>query len=223
MQPAGTAIFEQTGHSRLGSPRHVLIDPDREQRLVEFYQARLVAWGYEERNPTVSRRLAQLLARLFAGAASRGILLNGAPGTGKTVGLTLVCEYMGSRWWNAETLNDMGKSVTDVADYGGPGGPYTWQRPQDVYVDDLGSEEHRVDYGAHINPLTRFLSKRYRLYTERGWFTHVTTNLDTAKLTLRYGERLVSRLNEMCAWVDCGKTDWRLPAAAQKAAERQCQ
>jgi|GEM_PF-3917549 len=222
MQTAGS-IFEQIRRNRLRGPRHTPIDSEREQRLVAFYQDRLTAWGYDQRNPTVSLRLAQLLARLYAGAASKGILLHGATGTGKTVGLFLVCEYMGSRWWPADTLYDMGKAVKSVADYTGSGGAHSWQRPQDACIDDLGSEEHLVDYGAHINPLTRFLTERYRLYSERGWFTHLTTNLDQDDMTKRYGERLVSRLNEMCAWVDCGKTDWRQAAtAAHKAGDREC-
>lgn len=209
MDTAGN-IWREIRQRGAGLPKRRDVDPAIVLARVEFYRGRLAAWGYDERNPVLSLRLAQLLARLFDGGARKGILLQGVPGSGKTAGMRLVARYFRMVWWDAEDLQRLGAGaraegrnrMTAVTEH-------AWQRPGDVVLDDLGAEETLVDYGNRMEPVAAYLGERYRLYLDCGRLTHITTNLDEAALATRYGERLTSRLHEMCRWIDCGKRDWR--------------
>ncbi|SFD83547.1 hypothetical protein SAMN05518672_103429 [Chitinophaga sp. CF118] len=75
--------------------------------------------------------------------------------------------------------------------------PYT-TRPRICCFDDLGSEPD-VNYWGNIrNVMAEILLRRYDLFMEYHMLTYMTTNLSSAKLEERYGDRLRSRTRQMC-------------------------
>ncbi len=68
-----------------------------------------------------------------------------------------------------------------------------------VLYDDLGEERDGNFMGKHCNVMAEVLGKRYRTMQERAMLTMFTTNLPNDKATTdKYGERISTRINEMC-------------------------
>ena len=67
-------------------------------------------------------------------------------------------------------------------------------RYQLMIVDDLGTEPREVmEFGNVYTPLIDLITTRY----EEQLYTIFTTNLTPAQLEVKYGKRIVNRLNEM--------------------------
>ncbi len=159
------------------------------------------------------RALATWLATVAAGQATRGLLLWGGPGRGKTYFLGKFCradrtirasqivelyqEWGRSRvlaWLEADELDDV---------------------PADYYrltLDDLGAEPTGKRYGETTEILADVIDQRYREWQRRGWAgaTFVSTNLTPEEVADRYGERTSSRLAEMAAAIHIDGPDWRM-------------
>ncbi|MDG4945113.1 hypothetical protein NMK71_01685 [Weeksellaceae bacterium KMM 9713] len=65
-----------------------------------------------------------------------------------------------------------------------------------LYIDDLGSEDIGNYFGKK-EVLTQVLEKRYRLFTEKGLRTYITSNINPVEFKERYGVRLYDRMLEM--------------------------
>lgn len=73
---------------------------------------------------------------------------------------------------------------------------YTHQ-PRTVCFDDLGFEANVAWYGTVCNSMAEILLLRYDQFMEQGMITHATTNLNSAGLEERYGNRIRSRMRQM--------------------------
>ena len=63
-----------------------------------------------------------------------------------------------------------------------------------LIVDDLGVEPREImDYGNVFTPLVDLITLRY----DEQLYTIFTTNLTPSQLEVKYGKRIVDRLNEM--------------------------
>jgi len=71
------------------------------------------------------------------------------------------------------------------------------KHPRTVCFDDLGFEFDVPYFGSICNTMAEILSLRYDLFIEHGMITHVTTNLTSAELERRYGNRIRSRMRQM--------------------------
>lgn len=67
-------------------------------------------------------------------------------------------------------------------------------------IDDIGSERIKKDYGNTYNVIGDLIDQRH-LNKYYGLFLHGTTNLSADDLKIHYGERLLSRFNEMFNWI----------------------
>lgn len=71
-----------------------------------------------------------------------------------------------------------------------------------VILDDLGNETIKNEYGIKTEVISSFIMRWYSvIFKGRGGKArlHITTNLDMAQLTERYGDRVVDRIMEMCS------------------------
>lgn len=64
--------------------------------------------------------------------------------------------------------------------------------------DDLGTESNLKYYGNECNVLAEVLLSRYDLFVSRKVQTHITTNLSASEIENQYGNRVRSRLRELC-------------------------
>jgi DNA replication protein DnaC len=71
-----------------------------------------------------------------------------------------------------------------------------------VCFDELGSEPLKTGhFGTAVAVMPMHIEKRYRLYTQKGRWTHFTSNFDLEWLEENYGKREADRLKEMCHMV----------------------
>lgn len=182
--------------------------PVRMEALVEFYRKFLTKHGYDDRNPEMHTAVAQMLAGAFAGTTKKGLLFLGCAGSGKTMGLTIAVKYLAGCIHRAPIIADT--LARKTAMHLRRVTQFDWQRPQDCLLDDLGDEDMLNDFGVKRETMGEFVTERYcRAFQENGALTHVTTNYTEDALVARYGERVVSRLHEMCIWIGTGTVDWR--------------
>lgn len=69
---------------------------------------------------------------------------------------------------------------------------------RNFYIDDIGTEINGKYYGKDCNVIADLILIRYNIYKTYGAFTHFTTNLGIDQLMAKYGDRICSRLGEMC-------------------------
>lgn len=77
--------------------------------------------------------------------------------------------------------------------------------------DDLGTENNLKYYGNECNVMAEILLSRYDLFVSKKLQTHITTNLSASEIETTYGNRLRSRLRELCNLIafDNSATDKR--------------
>jgi hypothetical protein len=79
--------------------------------------------------------------------------------------------------------------------------PAWWGRgdkPECLYVDDVGQEPVCMSYGERTEVLDAFFCRVYRGWQDHGVLLHFTSNLTPAEMDARYGRRVTDRLREMC-------------------------
>jgi len=76
-------------------------------------------------------------------------------------------------------------------------------------IDDIGIEIDGKYYGKDCNVIADLINVRYNIFKNYGATTHFTTNLDIPHLALKYGDRICSRLCEMCKVHLLSSTDRR--------------
>ena len=167
----------------------------------------LVKQGYDRREPMFHGSIAGLMAKLRAGMARKGIFIHGTAGSGKTMAMRLLSDVFMCRFFAAREL-----AIKDVMDRSFQldfARRLDYHRVQDRIVDDLGRESKLHDFGKITEPLDLYISDRYCKWQDTGALTHFTTNCTEEQLSARYGDRITSRLHEMCVWVGTGNKDWR--------------
>jgi len=136
---------------------------------------------------------------------SKGLLVTGPVGSGKTSFLTLVNYFFPpekqfrvkpAREISFELEQEGYKVVSryskgSVLFLNNRSLPMTW------CFDDLGIEQPVKYFGNDCNVMAEILLSRYDLFVSKGMLTHLTTNLSASELEARYGNRVRSRMREM--------------------------
>lgn len=142
------------------------------------------------------------------------LLLSGTPGTGKTTYLTAI--ERAARWAHAsdQIAADIRSVKASSLGYTLKTIPAEWEAVKNcklLLVDDIGfSGEAEVvnNYGVNARPVVELLESRYDSRRP----TVMTTNLTLPQVRKNYGERIYSRLAELCTVVTMTGKDFRLCA-----------
>lgn len=133
----------------------------------------------------------------------KGILLMGNTGVGKT--------YSMKNFYLPNVRKGHEVSVYDLYQEAVINGPTFINKylTHDLFIDDLGSEPKEVHYyGTLFSPMEMLLHERYKLYP--GFKTNFSTNLNMLdEIPARYGQRIASRLKEMCDLIIVEGSDLR--------------
>jgi hypothetical protein len=70
--------------------------------------------------------------------------------------------------------------------------------PRNYCFDDLGTENNLKYFGNECNVMAEILLSRYDLFISKKLKTHITTNLSASEIEKNYGNRVRSRLRELC-------------------------
>lgn len=70
--------------------------------------------------------------------------------------------------------------------------------PRTYCFDDLGTENNLKYFGNECNVMAEILLSRYDLFISKKLKTHITTNLSASEIETHYGNRVRSRLRELC-------------------------
>lgn len=194
------------------------------ERLTAFYASRLTAYGYDAATePAAHRRLAGWCARHYLGLATRGLLLLGNTGTGKTMGAMIVCRLFGGRIltskdvqlaWQCSLASQDHRVFTEAVSPPTVEIPRTGgRRSRLLLVDDLGGETITHYYAHKSESMEELISWAYDAYRQDGLLLLLTTNLRREEIQPRYGVRVRSRLDEMCWAMSFTGRDRRAPPA----------
>jgi len=137
----------------------------------------------------------------FDGDLSKGIILMGSTGVGKTVYLNALSLMMGYSnkfrfkiytGFEMERIYQLDVSHSDVY-------PLDQALKGKMFgIDDIGEEHTSIKrYGSEINVGIDTLTQRHQLFVSKGFITFATTNLNAEMIGKKYGARIESRLHEM--------------------------
>jgi hypothetical protein len=180
--------------------------------MVEIQKQKMISTGYLRLIPESFDKLARFMAYREAGMNRKGLVLWGDNGTGKTrwanhfarAKCRAAQEIVVS--WRQHGSESALSFVSPCREYGAhlnhPGG--------DVLIDDLGAEHTLNDFGNKIEALADVIVDRYCWFSREMGKTYITTNLSPEQITKRYDDRIISRLYEMCTFIEFKGSDVRI-------------
>lgn len=132
----------------------------------------------------------------------KGILLTGPIGCGKTSLMTLMKHLapIGNKF-SVKPCRDISfEFIQDgyqiIHKYSI--GKLYQSEPRTYCFDDLGTENNLKYFGNECNVMAEILLSRYDLFISKKLQTHITTNLSATEIEKHYGNRVRSRLRELC-------------------------
>lgn len=157
------------------------------------------------------------------GSLSKGILLTGSVGSGKTLLLEKVfkdytSDILQKNSYIPFNFKDIAEDykingdkafseISEYKDYSG-GIPKIITRP--ILIDDLGAGDFILkNFGNDINLIDKIIDVRYRIFSRYRKITHATTNLYVSDFKNIVDERTVSRMAEMFNIIELQDTDFR--------------
>ena len=132
----------------------------------------------------------------------KGILLTGPIGCGKTTLMTLMKHLAPAdnkfivkpcRDISFEFIQDGYQIIHKYSI-----GKLYQSEPRTYCFDDLGTENNLKYFGNECNVMAEILLNRYDLFISKELKTHITTNLSANEIEKQYGNRVRSRLRELC-------------------------
>ena len=144
----------------------------------------------------------EVMAANFNIDLEKGILLSGPVGCGKTTLMTLMRNVAQlnnkfilktCRDISFEFIKDGYQTIQKYSN-----GNYSQSEYRNYCFDDLGVETNLKYYGNECNVMAEILLSRYDMFISNKKFTHITTNLSATEIETAYGNRVRSRLREMC-------------------------
>jgi hypothetical protein len=212
--------------SQKGRRGNTAVPPEDIEKYTKFYEARLAAYGYDDREPRNRATLARYCAKYFSGCIDKGLALVGDTGRGKTCGMRIMSKLFGWRWYDScelvEQWQQLGvKNRADMwKELKGYNCSTSWpagfeQCWKDIVIDDIGTEPTLNEYGTKLEVIEQIINRRVKEYENTQAFTFLTFNLiqkgdDERSIQGRYGARLLSRLNQVCYVVKLDGPDRRI-------------
>ncbi|KAB1157815.1 ATP-binding protein [Flavobacterium luteum] len=143
----------------------------------------------------------EVMAANFNLDLSKGILLSGPVGCGKTTLMTLM-RYVAQPNYKfiMKTCRDISfefikEGYQTIQKYCHGNNSHTEYR--NYCFDDLGVETNLKYYGNECNVMAEIILSRYDIFISKQVITHITSNLSATEIEAAYGNRVRSRLREM--------------------------
>ena len=194
-----------------GAGTEAISKPAKWKRIEPLIASDLKEDGIE----LIPNSLPEIFAKMHTGESNngKGIIMIGNPGTGKTRRMKWASRAfdipMLSAMEIAEAYADQNTDKNDLLRLFCPRWSEIPNHYNDLIIDDLGCEPvETVIYGTRFNVLADVIQKRYDRFPR--FKTHFTTNLTKKEILSRYGERVFSRLNEMCCFIALTGKDRRM-------------
>ena len=143
----------------------------------------------------------EVMATHFNLDLSKGILLSGPVGCGKTTLMTLMRHVAQPNYkFIMKTCRDISfEFIKDgyqtIHKYSNGNNSYSEYR--NYCFDDLGVETNRKYYGNECNVMAEIILSRYDIFISKQVITHITSNLSASEIETTYGNRVRSRLRNM--------------------------
>lgn len=161
---------------------------------------RLAEYGYKPANPDVYDSICGYGALMLDGTASKGLLLKGECGLGKTLGVEILAVMFKipvfSPYEICAAFKEFDGNKAKLETYITNGGDY-FEQPHDIVLDEIGVQDTVRNYGEISDIMADVLDMRYRAFGRFGVKTIATTNLNDKEIHARYGTRIDDRLGEM--------------------------
>jgi len=176
------------------------IDEDYVKKVwIQINKSEVADWRVTDKE--VNRQLVAYLARSasFKGDLSKGILLIGENGTGKSRMLKALSLAMGYLH-NFRFAIHSGLEIEDIYKRGGDRmNSLEMAMAQKMFgFDDIGEEHDYIKvFGTDVNVGIDVISRRYNHQMNVGCLTFGTTNLSLEMQAQKYGARIESRMHEM--------------------------
>lgn len=166
----------------------------------------------EEDKPIIKKLAAYFLKDTYTCAQEKillhkGILLSGPVGCGKT-SLMHLMKYFSNHQQAIYILKpcrevsfEFNRDGYEVMNrYGRNSFAKSGQAeiPRNYCFDDLGTENNLKYFGNECNVMAEVLLTRYDLFVSCKLITHITTNLAASEIEKMYGNRVRSRMRELC-------------------------
>ena len=132
---------------------------------------------------------------------TKGILLSGPVGCGKTTLMTLM-KYVTkpNNKFYIKTCRDISfEFIKDGYEiiHRYSRGNYSQSDYKNYCFDDLGVEKNLKYFGNECNVMAEIILSRYDLFVSKKIQTHITSNLSASEIEIAYGNRVRSRLRGM--------------------------
>jgi energy-coupling factor transporter ATP-binding protein EcfA2 len=141
---------------------------------------------------------------------SKGILLSGPIGCGKTTLMNLM-KYLtpNEHKFSVKPCRDI--SFEFIQDgyqiiHRYSTGKLYLSEPRTYCFDDLGTENNLKYFGNECNVMAEIVLSRYDLFISKKIITHITTNLSASEIETQYGNRVRSRLRAMLNLISYDKS-----------------
>jgi DNA replication protein DnaC len=143
----------------------------------------------------------EVMAANFNLDLSKGILLSGPVGCGKTTLMTLMRHVAQPNYkFIMKTCRDISfefikEGYQTIQKYSNRNNSHSEYR--NYCFDDLGVETNLKYYGNECNVMAEIILSRYDIFISKQVITHITSNLSATEIETAYGNRVRSRLREM--------------------------
>lgn len=158
------------------------------------------------------RRLMNYLWQYFRGEGdvldtSKGILLSGSFGCGKTEILRAFTSTPFGAYEPGETITKMASAI-EMIDHFNQAGNFDGYFGRPLFIDDLGTEQRAKYMTKDAEPVLSKFIELWHLRSTSPLF--ISTNLEVLELREKYGGRVYSRLHQLCNIVTLDERDFRL-------------
>lgn len=126
-----------------------------------------------------------------------GVLVSGPTGSGKSMifeALNRIIHPKDSKKFRivraVDIVQDFNSSGYDIFE--------EYRKKENLVIDDIGMEDEGKYFGSTCNVIADLIASRYEVFKTSQCKTHFTTNLTVFEIKNKYGDRVMSRLGEMC-------------------------
>lgn len=168
---------------------------------------------WQDKHPQLTDQIVRYALQLdsFNGDTDKGLILMGATGVGKTVYLKSLSLFMGyAQQFKFKIYTGFEMERIYQAEGEDLFSLESAIKSKMFAIDDIGEEHSTIKrYGTEINVGVDALTQRHQLYTNKGYLTFATTNLNAEMIGKKYGKRIESRVHEMFNFIGVKGEDLR--------------